>query len=105
MNSIDGFIESWNKKCLKLAETIGCDDLIMALTELNVRWKLPGFGLAFVGEFSRGKSTLINHLLGRDILPVGAKPTTGTLVSIVAGETEKMEVLTPEKNMANKANR
>ena len=97
MNNIDGFIESWIKKCLKLAETIGSDEVIMALTELDVRWKLPGFELAFVGEFSRGKSTLINHLLGRDILPVGAKPTTGTLVSIVAGETEKMEVLTPEK--------
>ena len=76
---------------------ISCDDVITKLTELDVRWQLPGFRLAFVGEFSRGKSTLINRLLGRDLLPIGARPTTGTLISIVAGETEKMEICPPDK--------
>lgn len=34
------------------------------------------FTVAVVGEFSRGKSTFINRLLGKDILPTGDMPTT-----------------------------
>ena len=97
MTNIDGSIESWIKKSLKLAETMACDEVITALTELDIRWQFPGLRLAFVGEFNRGKSTLLNRLLERDILPVGAKPTTGTLISIVAGSTEKMEVYIPDQ--------
>lgn len=97
MTNIDGSIESWIKRCLKLAESIDCDEVATALTELDVRWQFPGFRLAFVGEFSRGKSTLLNRLLGRSLLPIGAKPTTGTLISVVAGSTEKMEVYIPDK--------
>ncbi|MDZ8106129.1 MAG: dynamin family protein [Nostoc sp. DedQUE12a] len=96
ITNVDEHIESWIESCLKLAETISCSEIITALTELDVRWEFPGFRLAFVGEFSRGKSTLINRLLDRDLLPMGARPTTGTLISIVAGATEKMEVRTPE---------
>jgi len=97
MTNIDGSVESWIKRCLKLAESIDCDEVVTALTELDVRWQFPGFRLAFVGEFSRGKSTLINRLLERTLLPIGAKPTTGTLISVVAGSTEKMEVYIPDK--------
>ena len=41
-----------------------------------------GFTVAFVGEFSRGKSTLINKILGNDILPVSNLPTTAMLTKI-----------------------
>ncbi|BAY16335.1 dynamin family protein [Anabaenopsis circularis NIES-21] len=97
MINVDEHIESWIESCLKLAETISCHEIMTALTELDVRWEFPGFRLAFVGEFSRGKSTLINRLLERDLLPVGAMPTTGTLISIVPGNTEKMEVRVPSQ--------
>ncbi|MBD2487193.1 dynamin family protein [Aulosira sp. FACHB-615] len=97
MTNVDEHIEFWIESCLKLAETISCHEIMTALTELDVRWEFPGFRLAFVGEFSRGKSTLINRLLERDLLPVGAMPTTGTLISIVPGTTEKMEVRTPDQ--------
>jgi ribosome biogenesis GTPase A len=95
MVNTDEHIESWIERCLRLAEAISCIEIITALTELDVRWQFPGFRLAFVGEFSRGKSTLINRLLERDLLPTGAKPTTGTLVSMLPGTTEQMEVCTP----------
>ena len=34
------------------------------------------FTVAVVGEFSRGKSTFINRLLGKELLPTGDMPTT-----------------------------
>lgn len=40
------------------------------------------YQIAFVATFSSGKSTLINAMLGNDILPSMAKPTTGRLTFI-----------------------
>ena len=42
----------------------------------------PNFYLAIVGEFSSGKSTLINALLGAELLPTGAIPTTSAVTRI-----------------------
>lgn len=40
------------------------------------------FSIAVVGEFSTGKSSLINRLLGRPLLPVSTLPTTALLTRI-----------------------
>lgn len=51
------------------------------------------FTIAVVGEFSRGKSTLINRLFNRDILPVGTLPTTALLTRITYSAKEAMTVV------------
>lgn len=45
------------------------------------------FNLVVVGEFSRGKSTFVNALLGRRMLPVSKSPTTAVISKIIYGET------------------
>ncbi|PGZ93529.1 hypothetical protein COE51_23765 [Bacillus pseudomycoides] len=45
------------------------------------------FQIVVVGEFSRGKSTFINALLGKKLLPSSAKPTT-TLLNIITYSKE-----------------
>ena len=47
------------------------------------------FILVVVGEFSRGKSTFVNALLGRRMLPVSKSPTTAVISKIVYGETSE----------------
>lgn len=49
------------------------------------------FRLAVVGEFSSGKSTFLNALIGRDLLKHGAKETTATVTEIHNKETEENE--------------
>lgn len=51
------------------------------------------FSVSFVGEFNHGKSTLINKLIGQDILPTGFIPTTALLTKISDGKEERINVL------------
>ena len=44
------------------------------------------FSVAFVGEFKRGKSTLINSLLGAEVLPADIAPCSATLNRVTYGE-------------------
>ena len=46
-----------------------------------------------VGEAKRGKSTLINALLGREILPAGVTPLTAVVTTVRYGNDPRAEVL------------
>jgi small GTP-binding protein len=46
------------------------------------------FVLAFCGHFSAGKSTMINTLMGREILPSSPIPTSANVVKIKTGEAK-----------------
>lgn len=54
--------------------------------------KRETFTVGFVGEFSRGKSTLINKLLGINLLPVANLPTTALMTRIRYGIKPRMLV-------------
>jgi ribosome biogenesis GTPase A len=43
------------------------------------------FFAACVGQFKRGKSTLINALVGEDLLPVGVIPVTSVVTILSYG--------------------
>ena len=47
------------------------------------------FSIVFIGEFSTGKSTIINALLGKNILPEGITPTTDQITIIKYGVTNE----------------
>lgn len=64
------------------------DEVSAALTRLHS----GRFTLAVVGEFKRGKSTLINALLGQDILPTDVLPTTATLNRLVYGLEKSVDI-------------
>lgn len=50
------------------------------------------FRVAVIGEFNTGKSTLINTLLGRDILSTSIKPKTATKTVLRYGSTDAYRV-------------
>ena len=51
---------------------------------------LQEFRIAVVGEFSQGKSTLLNVILGEEIQPVRAIPCSGTITALKYGTTKKV---------------
>ena len=64
---------------LNLEQSIQSIDAVLQRLETNY------FSIAVVGEFKRGKSTFINALLGRAILPSDILPTTATLNRVTYG--------------------
>jgi predicted GTPase len=72
----DRFLQSGDderaSKVERLAEKLHNDELI----------------LAFCGHFSAGKSTMINHLMGEEILPSSPIPTSANLVKVHHAPTD-----------------
>lgn len=60
-----------------------CQELLVQLAE-------DRFNLAVVGQFKRGKSTLMNAILGRDLLPTGLLPLTSAITTLCYGSTERV---------------
>lgn len=56
------------------------------IRELQAKWEAGQVALAFCGHFSAGKSTLINRLCGKSILPSSPIPTSANVVTIRNGE-------------------
>ncbi len=61
--------------------------------ELKERLCSNIFNLVVVGQFKRGKTCLINALLGADLLPVAVVPLTSIVTVLTYGETLRIEVL------------
>lgn len=61
-------------------------------TAIKKRLRDP-FSLVVIGDFKRGKSTLINAILGDEILPASVTPETVTINRISYDETPKAEAI------------
>jgi len=48
------------------------------------------FNLVVVGQFKRGKSSLMNAIIGRDLLPTGLLPLTSAITTLCFGPQEKV---------------
>lgn len=60
-----------------------CRDLLEGLAEYR-------FTLAVVGQFNRGKSSLMNAVMGLDRLPVGIVPLTSVITKVSYGNPERV---------------
>jgi Dynamin family len=69
----------------RLAAAAGASDIARQAAELAERTAEGRFFVACVGQFKRGKSTLLNALLGRAILPTGVVPVTSAVTVLRHG--------------------
>ena len=75
-----------------LGEELGTNRAADEARELAARVSEGRFYVACIGQFKRGKSTLINALVGAPVLPVGFIPVTAVPTVIRYGEREKARV-------------
>lgn len=73
-------------------QAVGESTRARRFAELRSGLGQPDLRVVVFGEFNRGKSTLINALLGRIVLPAKLIPTTGHVTQVVYGHTERVRV-------------
>lgn len=71
----------------------GHPDLADRAARLEERIAAGQFHLAVLGEFKRGKSTLVNALVGRELLPTGVVPLTAVPTEVHLGTEGSTAVL------------
>jgi small GTP-binding protein len=77
-----------------LARGLGAHTLAAHIeSELLAKLEADRFHLVVMGEFNHGKTTLINALLGAEVLPVGVTPTTGVIHHVVYGTEPRARVV------------
>jgi small GTP-binding protein len=74
----------------------GFSDSLVRVAELQERLVGERFHLAILGQFKRGKSTLLNALLGEPLLPTGIVPLTSLPTFLRAGKTRTVRVVFQE---------
>lgn len=67
-------------------EQTGDQTAVQAITDLIGKAETTQLTIAFCGHFSAGKSSLINSLCGKRVLPSSPVPTSANVVSIRNGE-------------------
>lgn len=73
------------------------------LLGLDERLSQERFQLAVLGQFKRGKSTLINALMGEEILPSSVIPLTAIATYLMWGESPQVQVYFLDKRPAEKS--
>ena len=61
------------------AASLNLENTARSISDIIEKSAGDHFEVAIVGEFKRGKSTLINALLGQEVLPADVLPATATL--------------------------
>lgn len=86
------------RSLVEVASRLGDEALVAGLRLLAQRVRSPSAYVVLVGETSTGKSTLINGLLGAELLPSAASPTTGTVTQVLCRPLEEDRRLAVYRN-------
>lgn len=80
------------EKLLALSEKVSLTNTAASIKDTIAKVANEHFEVAIVGEFKRGKSTLINAMLGEEVLPADVLPATATLNRVTYSDEPYVEV-------------
>lgn len=84
------------REAADLAKQAGSEHIAESITTALEERSRPGARIAIVGEFNRGKSTLVNHLIGADVVPTGPNPVTRSVTLVRHGVEPHLSVHWPD---------
>ena len=73
----------------ELADRYQLTSVLPLLTACRAGLEHNNIPIAVIGRFKAGKSSFLNHLLRRSILPIGVVPVTSVVTEIRFGATER----------------
>lgn len=77
---------------------LGKEESAQQLEDLMSKLAEDHFTLAVLGQFKRGKSSLMNAIIGRELLPTGLLPLTSAITSLQFGPAERL-LITRENSL------
>jgi len=83
-NQLRGLLDLLKKRGDE-ARVQSCEQLMAKLAE-------DRFTIAVLGQFKRGKSSLLNAIIGRDLLPIGVLPLTSVITVLKFGARERLVI-------------
>jgi small GTP-binding protein len=92
-------LREYEQQKFAIAEILRGAALIIPEARTELRLRLQGlfarlaedrFNLVVVGRFSRGKTSLMNAILGSDRLPTGIAPLTSVITTVTYGSKEQV---------------
>jgi GTPase Era involved in 16S rRNA processing len=75
-----------------IANDLNCDANVDFLRSMKSKLSEEGFNIVVLGGFKRGKSTLINAMVGSGILPTGVVPLTSVITKLRYGTKTEAEI-------------
>jgi len=78
------------QRAMQLCRELGDQERVNQHQAVLARLAEDRFNLAILGQFSRGKSTLMNALMGMERLPTGVLPHTSVITTVSYGEKERI---------------
>lgn len=84
-------ITTIKEQSLSIAKKHEITDMVKRISDIKT--EDIQINVAFLGEFNSGKSTLINALLGKKILPTFVEPTTAAITEISRSDKDRFFVI------------
>mgnify|MGYP002682013332 CR=1 FL=1 len=85
-------IKSDIERLKTIARNVNDQPVLTSLNELSGKLIYNQFYLVIVGLFKRGKSSIINSLIGRELAPVAVTPLTSVITFFQYGSVTAAEV-------------
>lgn len=87
-----GAVEALIDRAVRVSADAGAPSTLGNLQDLSARLAGRQLQLAVLGQFKRGKSTLLNALMGTDVLPMGVLPLTAIPTFLSYAEAPSLTV-------------
>jgi ribosome biogenesis GTPase A len=85
------------RRAAGLAREIGLDQVADAIVQgVEQRLDSDRLRVAILGEVNHGKSSLLNALVGKALLPVAVTPTTAAVIAVAHGTADEITVTDPQ---------
>ncbi|ADQ05463.1 Dynamin family protein [Caldicellulosiruptor owensensis OL] len=86
-------IKKYTSRVKEISDKIDSESIKKLAKSIEEKIEKDAFYLVVLGQFKRGKSTLINYMLGTDLLPTGVLPLTSTITKIYYSPEVKVDVI------------
>ena len=77
----------------EIIECFGLSDLSTLLRAVELQQEKQDLNVALIGRFKAGKSSFLNDLIGKPLLPVGVVPVTAVVTEVAYGEQERADIV------------